>query len=174
MKCVPSIAPDRKQRPGGNEVPAMAEERSFIVKSVSGSGEKTSNSRLTSVNCAKCCEITDQVHKSNQTHIVIAVQIYVIRVVVCSRCRVRKMNQRLSLSIFGRQRWYVISPKMCPRRAKHRLRLGRSKFFLRQTNALVSCHRDAAVRPNVTGIVAPLNPRLSKQVVKVHIIQPDI
>lgn len=50
MKCVPSMAPDGKRSPGGNDVPVISAERSVIVKSVSGSGEKTSNSRFTSVN----------------------------------------------------------------------------------------------------------------------------
>lgn len=50
MKCVPKMAPEGNRSPGGNDVPVISEERSVIVKSVSGNGEKTSNSRLTSVN----------------------------------------------------------------------------------------------------------------------------
>lgn len=57
IKCVPSIAPEGNRRPGGKEVPVMAAERSVMVKSVSGRGEKTSNSRLTSVNCVDLPQI---------------------------------------------------------------------------------------------------------------------
>jgi hypothetical protein len=40
-----------KRRPGGKVLPAMAEDLSWMAKPVSGNGEKTSSSRLTSVNC---------------------------------------------------------------------------------------------------------------------------
>ena len=51
IKWVPIMAPVGKRRPGGKVVPFMAPERSWMVKSVSGRGENTSSSRLTSVNC---------------------------------------------------------------------------------------------------------------------------
>ena len=50
IKFVPRMAPVGKRRPGGKLAPFIAYDRSWIVKSVSGRGEKTSSSRLTSVN----------------------------------------------------------------------------------------------------------------------------
>ena len=50
IKWVPRTAPEGNRSPGGNEVPVMSAERSVILKSALGSGENTSNSRLTSVN----------------------------------------------------------------------------------------------------------------------------
>lgn len=51
MKCVPSIAPVGKRRPGGKELPVIDCERSLMIKSEAEVGEKTSSSRCTFVNC---------------------------------------------------------------------------------------------------------------------------
>src|ERR1700691_1270672 len=104
------------------------------------------------------------------TRVIVAIKVYVVRVAVGGRCRVRKMNKRLRVSKFGRQGRDVIGPKTCSRSAKRRRRLRCSELLLWQTDTLVGRHRDATVRPYMTRVIAPFDPRFSEQVVDMHII----
>ena len=47
-------------------------------------------------------------------------------------------------------------------------------FFLWESDALLRCHRNTAVRTTVPGVVAACHPILPLQIVHMHVVQPDV
>jgi len=118
MKCVPSIAPVGKRRPGGKDVPVIDRDRSLMVKSDPEVGENTSSSRCTFVNCMRwdSKRLLHGVRRNAGTYVVVAEEIDITRMIIGWGCGVREVDQSiLGGELFGCAR---VSREPCAGRAE--------------------------------------------------------
>ena len=103
------------------------------------------------------------------TYVVIAVQINLIREVVCRLCRIRKVNQRIPWCQGGRSQGLL--PGAEERFSSSRRMI--TRHLLWKVDAQVRGDRHATVCSAVTGVITSKHPSPGRQVIDVDVIKPD-